>query len=97
MYMLTVVITATNAPQRVVALPPVGDNANTCFQSIIPQYNGKGILYLGDQNVSPTNSLVFTPGGSLGSAQAFSSNPGDLKDFYVYGASGDYLNIMVIP
>jgi len=97
MYMVQCIIAATNTAQRVIPLGPVIDNANTCFQSIVPQNNGANNMYLGDPSVSKTNSLILYPSTSVGSLEAFSSNPGDLKDFYVIGTAGDILNIMVIP
>lgn len=95
MYMLQVTITTSDEAQPIIPENAGVRNSHTRFQSMVPQYNGTNILYLGDAAVSPTNSLQFAPGGSLGGAQAF-NGPGNLLDFYVYGTSGDILNILVI-
>lgn len=97
MYMVKCTIAVTGTAQRVIPFPPLFDSGNTCFQSMIPQNNGSNNMTLGDSSVAPGNGLVLVPAASLGSAQAFSSNPGDLKDFYVIGTVADVLNIMVFP
>jgi hypothetical protein len=97
MYMVKVVIATTNKAQPVIVDNAGVQNSNTCFQSMIPQNNGSNVMYLGDPSVTITNSLQLPPTSSLGSAQAFSSNPGDLKDFWVIGTAADILNIMVFP
>lgn len=96
MYMLQVTITTSNEAQPIIPENAGVRNSNTRYQSFVPQYNGVNTLYLGDSAVSPTNSFQFSPGASLGGAFAF-NGPGNLLDWYVYGTSGDILNIMVQP
>jgi hypothetical protein len=97
MYMVKVVIATTGTKQPVIPDNAGVQNSNTCFQSMIPQNNGANIMYLGDPSVTTTNSLQLPAASSLGDAQAFSSNPGDLKDFWVIGTAADILNILVMP
>lgn len=101
MYIVKIVIATTGKAQPCYLQGQVVDNVNTCFQSIIPQNRGTNNMYLGDPTMAVANDntlgLEIPPLNSLGSAQAFSSNPGDLKDYFVMGTAGDYLVIMVIP
>lgn len=96
MYMLNVVITTSNTPQRIIA-PAVTPDSMHPFQGILPQNNGSNIIYLGDNGVSPTTSLSFYPLSSGGSMQNILSYGSVLEDFYVYGTAGDRMNFMVFP
>ena len=96
MYMLRVVIAATNVAQCIVPPTSLNSGSNTQFQNFFPQNNGSNDMWLGDANVTNTNGLRMPTGASFG-APVFSYGKTTLNQFYVYGTSGDTCNIMVFP
>jgi hypothetical protein len=96
MYMLRVVIAATNVPQCIVPSASLNNGSNLQFQNLFPQNNGTNDMWFGDTSVAVLNGLKMPPGGGFGDP-IFSYGKTYINQFYLSGTVGDVCNIMVFP